>query len=164
MVQHRHYGSVCPLLKPAVYKARRQTKSQHKGQKGWYLGPAHNHSRDRVRMLWHRNHGTIIITRNFTWRHVPAVPAVSSTTPQLLPLAENEEDGEGEGSADVSSQGGGGDGGMTDLSESDLDVTEVSGPRHVTPPVRKEAPAEPGNGKQGTKVAFPRRPRPEGAT
>lgn len=95
--------------------------------------------------------GTVITTRNFAWRHVPAV----SPIPPQLPLADDEERGEGEGKESASSQGGGGD---DDLSESDLDVTEVRGQRHVTPLARKQAPAEPGSGTQGSEGSVPPSP------
>ncbi|CAB1099462.1 unnamed protein product [Ectocarpus sp. CCAP 1310/34] len=39
-------GSTYPFLKPAVFKSRRKVKSQPKGEKGWYVGPAHNHPHD----------------------------------------------------------------------------------------------------------------------
>ncbi|CAB1110128.1 unnamed protein product [Ectocarpus sp. CCAP 1310/34] len=43
-------GSTYPFLKPAVFKSRRKAKSQPKGEKGWYLGPAHNHPRECLSM------------------------------------------------------------------------------------------------------------------
>jgi len=54
-------GATYPFLKPAVFKSRRKTKSEPKGAKGWYLGPAHNHPRDCVRMLTEA--GTVKVKR-----------------------------------------------------------------------------------------------------
>ncbi|CAB1103274.1 unnamed protein product [Ectocarpus sp. CCAP 1310/34] len=88
--------------------------------------------------------GTVITTRNFTWRHVPAA---SPAPPQLLPLADDEEGGEGESRADASRQGWGGE--RDSESESDLDVMEARGPGQATPIVREEAPTAPGNGIPG---------------
>ncbi|CAB1112933.1 unnamed protein product [Ectocarpus sp. CCAP 1310/34] len=143
-------GSVYPFLKPAVYKARRERKSHPKGRKGWYLGPAHNHPRDCVRMLTEA--GTVVTTRNFTWRHVPAV----SPVPPQLPLADIGEGGEGEGSEDTSSRGGGGEEDLA--SESNLDMTEIRGPGRATLPARENAPAVPGNGIQGDEGSAPPSP------
>ncbi|CAB1111781.1 unnamed protein product [Ectocarpus sp. CCAP 1310/34] len=57
-------GSTYPFLKAAVFKSRTKAKSQPKGEKGWYIGPAHNHPRDCVRML--TKAGTVVTTHNFT--------------------------------------------------------------------------------------------------
>lgn len=146
-----------PFLKPAVFRKRRKNKSQPKAQKGWYLGPAHNHPRDCVRML--TEDGRVITTRDFTWRHVPAAPPAP---PQLMPLADEEgyTDGEGEGMEGASRQGGGGE---EDLdSESGLDVAEVRGLGRATSSARKQAPATPGNGTQGDEGSVPPPPPSEG--
>ncbi|CAB1115264.1 unnamed protein product [Ectocarpus sp. CCAP 1310/34] len=135
----------------AVFKSRRKAKSQPKGEQGWYLGPAHNHRRDCVRMLTEA--GTVITTRDFTWRHVPAA---SPAPPQLLPLADDEEGGEGESRADASRQGWRGE--RDSESESDLDVMEARGPGQATPFVREEAPTAPGNGSPGDGGSVPASP------
>ncbi|CAB1105948.1 unnamed protein product [Ectocarpus sp. CCAP 1310/34] len=97
--------------------------------------------------------GTVITTRNFTWRHVPAA---SPAPPQLLPLADDEEGGEGESRANASRQGWGG---VRDSeSESDLDVMEDRGPGQATPFVREEAATAPGNGIPGDGGSVPPSP------
>eukprot|EP00903_Cladosiphon_okamuranus_P011970 g11242.t1 len=144
-------GSTYPFLKPAVFKQNRQSKSQPKGQKGWYVGPAHNHPSDCVRML--TESGTVIITRNFTWRHVPTAPIAS---PPLLPLADDDEGGEGKSQADAPRQGRGGE---TDSeSESDLDVMESRGPGQATPFVRVNTPTVPGTSTHGDEGSVPLSP------
>lgn len=93
--------------------------------------------------------GTVITTRSFTWRRVPAA---SSVPPQLLPLADDAKGGEGESTEGASSEGGGGKEELK--SESDLDVMEALGLGQATPLVHMEAP----NRTRETNVALPRRP------
>lgn len=88
-----------PFLEPIMFKSRRKAKPQPKGEKGWYLGPAHIHPRDCVCVL--TKAGTVITTRSFNWRHVPAA---SPAPPQLMPLADEEEGGEGESRESASRQ------------------------------------------------------------
>eukprot|EP00903_Cladosiphon_okamuranus_P011005 g10394.t1 len=95
----------------------------------------------------------VIITRNFTWHHVPAA---STASPPLLPLADDDEGVEGKSTADAPRQGRGGE---TDWeSESDLDVMEGRGPGQVTPFVRVNTPTVPGTSTHGDEGSVPLSP------
>ena len=132
-------GEVWSFLKPAIYRVKRENKSQPKAQDCYYVGPSVNHPRDCMRVL--TTYRTILTTRNVTWQHVhPAPPAPQ---PYLPPIAEEGESTAGEGARGegTSSQGGGR---VADLdSESDLDMTGVGS---VLPATRKTSAAEAGAG------------------
>ena len=130
-------GEVWPFLKPAIYRVKRENKSQPKAQDCYYVGPSINHLRHFMRVL--TTHRTILITRNVTWQHVPSAPPASQQ--HLPPISEEGQSTAGEGASGegASSQGGGR---VADLDgESDLDMTGV-GP--VLPATRKAPAAEVG--------------------
>ena len=65
-------GEVWYFLKPAIYRVKRENKSQSKAQDCYYVGPSVNHPRDCMRVF--TTHRTILPTRNVTWQHVPRAP------------------------------------------------------------------------------------------
>ena len=114
-------GKVWPFLKLAIYRVKRDNKSQPKAQDCYCVGPSVNHPRNCMRVL--TTHRIILTSHNITWQHVP--PAPPAPQQHLPPIAEEEENTAGEG---ASGEGASNLGArrVADLdSESDLDMTGV---------------------------------------
>ena len=110
-----------PFLKPGYCKVKRENKSQPKAQECSYLGPAHNHPLDAVRVL--TKHRTLLITRHVTWQRVSLARPVPAQAHDSL---SQEEEGSETDDESMPDRGVGGvmdeqDGGLDRLT--DLDVT-----------------------------------------
>ena len=128
-------GNVWPFLKPAIYRVKRDNKSQPKAQDCYYVGPSVNHPRNCMRVI--TTHRIILTSHNVTWQHVP--PAPPAPQQHLPPIVEEEENTSREGASGEGSSNLGGRS-VADLdSESDLDMTGV-GPVLLT--LRKAPAAE----------------------
>ena len=111
-------------LQPCFYMVKRKHKTDAQAKPGFYVGPARNHPRDSMR-IYSQETGGIVISRDVTWRHVPAPPLTSVPQPISAPSERGETkstaDESREGREGTSSQGGGGV--EESDSDDDLEVT-----------------------------------------